>query len=256
MERLAWRRHSGDPSLRNLKGEAMRTIWIGILVATAPSSLAAQSPLPSPLAARPLIGTAADLPQARYALPAPSSRYVFTDAFLSDLVPRLRADAERVLAESDFLEASQCGVGQDAYRSLTDIEKAGTRNPHDRHSGTRTTLGETGTRRGRAGEKSDGAANEAVSGCPTSHGSPPLTISRLPPARSASALGTSGDRGHYRARKPRTAARLLYRPQREGAHRCIGGRSSHYPRGAMRRSRGIYGRANHDDATPASHRPL
>lgn len=77
----------------------MRALVIGIGILVTPVGLAAQAP------SRPVIRTVADLPQTRYPLPLPPSRYVFSSEFLRDLLPRLRADAERVLAGSEFYEA-------------------------------------------------------------------------------------------------------------------------------------------------------
>jgi hypothetical protein len=79
----------------------MRHLLLAFSLIAAPAH--AQPPAPS---ARPIVRTAADLPQTRYAVPEPPSRYVFTDGFVRDLVPRLRADAERALAGNDFSEAS------------------------------------------------------------------------------------------------------------------------------------------------------
>jgi subtilisin family serine protease len=63
----------------------------------------ADQPQPTP-PTRPVVRTAADLPQTRHPVPEPPSRYVFTEAFARDLLPRLRADAERALVGSDFVE--------------------------------------------------------------------------------------------------------------------------------------------------------
>lgn len=77
----------------------MRLVMVAALLAL-PSALAAQPP------ARPVVRTAADLPQARYPLPEPPSRHAFSQRFVRELLPRLRADAERALEDNDFVEAS------------------------------------------------------------------------------------------------------------------------------------------------------
>jgi hypothetical protein len=55
--------------------------------------------------ARPVIRTRADLPQGRFPVPERPTRYVFSPAFINDFLPRLRAEAEQVLAGSEFVEA-------------------------------------------------------------------------------------------------------------------------------------------------------
>lgn len=79
----------------------MRFIFAAAALLAAPAGLGAQSPAP-----RPVIRTPADLPQTRHPTPEAPSAFSFSDAFLRDLLPRLRADAERVLATSDFADLS------------------------------------------------------------------------------------------------------------------------------------------------------
>ena len=82
----------------------MRRIFAAVLLITPAVSLA-QPDEQIRGTARPVIRTAADLPQTRFAVPERPTRYAFSQAFLNEFLPRLRTEAERVLRESDFVEA-------------------------------------------------------------------------------------------------------------------------------------------------------